>query len=226
MEQEEIAAHLRSVSSITEALLLNDTASAKVSSASVVPQGVPRGIASDLGTRSEEVIVAAQGRRVQSTQSAVHEMFLGARAALLEVFCGEMELTLGARSLGLCVPVGVDKTFPIGDRPWDLLLPEDQARCRELEDRLDSVVVHYTPPCTKLNTIGSRPPPGHPDYEAARALVEFSIEGIERRVAKGADCSLESPYAAGTWALDRVKEFFGTRDKPEEGCYFACPDLC
>ena len=48
------------------------------------------------------MILAAQGKRVQLTQSAVHEMFLGTRAALLEVFCGGMELTLGARSLSDC----------------------------------------------------------------------------------------------------------------------------
>ena len=103
-----------------------------------------------------------------------------------------MELTLGVRSLGLSAPDGVDELFPIGDRPWDLLLPEDQRRCRELEDRLDPVVVHYAPPCTKLCCIGPRPPKGHPDFQKAESLVEFSVEGIRRRVKKGADGSLES----------------------------------
>ena len=72
---------------------------------------VPRGIVTPLGTRREEMICAARGRQVQLTQAAVHEMFRGNRAALLEVFCGGMELTLGARAHGLCAPDGVDKLF-------------------------------------------------------------------------------------------------------------------
>ena len=82
----------------------------------------PNLIASSLGTGCEELINASRGKRVTLRQSAVHNLFLGARAALLEIFCGEMELTLGARALGLCAPDGVDEKFPIGDRPWDLSL--------------------------------------------------------------------------------------------------------
>ena len=153
-------------------------------------------------------------------------MFVGARAALLEVFCGAMELTLGARSLGLCVPDGVDALFPVGERPWDLLKQEDRDRCRALEDRVDPVVIHYAPPCTKLCSIGPRPPPGHPDFEDALCLVDFSVEGIERRILRNAEGSMESPYAAGTWGLEKVQGFFGTRTSPKEGRYFASPDLC
>ena len=114
---------------------------------SAAPSG-PRGAASSLGTRAEELICASRGRQVKLTQSAVHEMFRGNRAALLEVFCGGMELTLGARAHGLCAPDGVDKLFPVGDQPWDLRCSEDQRRCRELEERVNPIVLSppsYTP---------------------------------------------------------------------------------
>ena len=62
---------------------------------------------------------------------------------------------------------------------------------------MDPVVLHYAPPCTKLSTIGTRPAPGHPDYEEAKKLVEFAVDGVARRVEKGAEGSLENPYASG-----------------------------
>ena len=187
---------------------------------------MPQGIASPLSTRAEELICASRGRQVKLTQSAVHEMFRGNRAALLEVFCGGMELTLGARAHGLCAPDGVDRLFPVGDRPWDLRRSEDQQRCRELEERVNPVVLHYAPPCTKLSTIGARPPPGHPDYEEAKKLVEFAVVRIARRVASGAEGSLENPYASGAWRLSRVIEFFGNRDQLAVGRVLVSPDLC
>ena len=91
----------------------------------------PSILVSNLGSGCEEVISAVRGKRVLLRRSAVHELFLGARAALLEIFCGCMELTLGVRAHGLCAPDGVDQTFPVGDRPWDLSLLDDQQRCRE-----------------------------------------------------------------------------------------------
>ena len=120
----------------------------------------PKMFVTPWGEKTEEIIAVAKGRKVRLNQPAVHQLFLGARAALLEVFCGEMELTLGVRSLGLVAPDGVDSLFPIGERPWNLLLAEDQQRCRDLEDRLNPVVVHYAPPCTKLNRAAptARPP--------------------------------------------------------------------
>ena len=142
-------------------------------------------------------------------RSAVHDLFLGARPAFLEVFCGCMQLTLGVRAHGLCAPDGVDQTFPVGDQPWDLSLPEDQGRCRDLEDRLDPIVIHYAPPCTQFCSTGPHHPPEHPDYRIAVGLVNFSIEGIARRVEKGAEASVESPYAARMWQLDPVINFFG-----------------
>ena len=87
-------------------------------------------------------------------------------------------------------------------------------------------MLHYAPPCTKLCTIGPRPQPGHPEYEAAASLVCFSVDGIERRAKKGAEGSMESPYAANTWRIGRVIEFFGTREKPAAGKVFVSPDLC
>ena len=88
----------------------------------------PSVLVSALGESCEELIPASRGKRVLLRQSAVHTMFLGARAALLEIFCGCMELTLGVRALGLCAPDGVDALFPVGDQPWDLSQPGDQAR--------------------------------------------------------------------------------------------------
>ena len=87
---------------------------------------IPKGVATNLGAGHEALMVASEGRRVQLRQSAVHDILRGARVALLEVFCGCMELTLGARKLGLYAPDGVDATFPVGDKPWDLSNPADQ----------------------------------------------------------------------------------------------------
>ena len=56
--------------------------------------------------------------------------------------------------------------------------------------------------------------------------MEFSIKAIERREAKGAESSLESPHSAGTWHLEAILRMFGMRKEPKEGRYFASPDLC
>ena len=62
----------------------------RVASVAPPPQ-IPRGVATNLGPGCEDVIKASRGRRVRLRQSAVHDILLGARVALLEIFCGEME---------------------------------------------------------------------------------------------------------------------------------------
>ena len=57
-------------------------------------------------------------------------------------------------------------------------------------------------------------------------LVEFAVDGIARQVERGAEGSLENPYASGAWRLSRVVEFFGSREQPVEGRVLVSPDLC
>ena len=140
-----------------------------------------------------------------------------------------MRLTLGVRAQGLCAPDGIDSCYLLGGRRWDLTCAEDQKRCAELVSALDPLILHTSPPCTSRSSLAPRP--GQPNFDAeargkADALIDFSIQLLEKRVRVSAGGSFESPKAASTWSVDSVKQFFGLRAAPKPGRFFADPDLC
>ena len=130
---------------------------------------------------------------------------------------GSMELTLGVRAHGLAAPDGLDQLYPLGGTAWDLALPLHQQRCRHLVAVLNPVVVHLSPPCTKLSVLGNMPDLSTPEGALAQGLVAFSVDLIARRERAGGAGSLESPKGAKTWKLQCVLSFFGAVDKPNNG---------
>ena len=160
---------------------------------------------------------------------ALSALSYGHRVAFFEVFCGQMKLTLGVRAQGLCAPQGIDALYPLGGRRWNLMLKEDQGRCTEIVDLVDPIILHTSPPCTKLCTLGLKESQAGFDAQGradALGLVDYSVGLVQRRSARSAGGSFESPKAAVTWEARSVVQFFGRRSAPKPGRFFADPDLC
>ena len=62
--------------------------------------------------------------------------------------------------------------------------------------------------------------------ERADGLITSSIGLIEGRLRALAGGSFENPKTASAWRLDSVRQFFGSREAPKPGRFFADPDLC
>ena len=191
--------------------------------------GVPRSVVTNLGDAVESVMRLASGRRTLIAQGALAAMAYGHRVSFLELFSGMMLLTLGVRAHGLLAPDGIDSSYPLGGRRWDLSSAKDQRRCRELVRLLEPLVVHGAPPCTKLCAIGPKEGQGSYDaraFETASSIVAFVVKIISEQELRGCGGSLENPLSSRAWGLTQVCNFFGTRDCPKPGKYFVQSDMC
>ena len=147
----------------------------------------------------------------------------------MEVFCGLMRLTQAVRATGLMAPDGIDRLRVIGGKPWDLELKSEQDRCQKLLDAIDPVCVHGAPPCTKLTSLA--PYEGQPSYNAgayerAVGMVDWMVQQVDRREAKGGGGSVESTERSRLWAIPSVVKYFGTADQPRPRRYFSNPHMC
>ena len=186
-------------------------------------------VVTGLGNGLERAALIAAGRQVELDRSALGALAYGHRVAFIELFGGEMRLTLGVRAYGLCVPDGIGDKHPLAGRAWDLASRDDQLRVQMLLDYLDPVVIHASPPGSKLSCCAARRGQrsfSEAGWQRAAALAEFCVEQISWRAEHGAAGSIESPKASRVWKLPKVVGFFGKRDHPKPARYFADPDLC
>ena len=179
----------------------------------------------------ETIRMLTRGKLMEFSQSALQVLTTGERLAFLEIFSGEGLLTVGVRAHGLKAADGWDRERPFGDegRTWNFARKDHQSEAHQLLDYLDPVIVHLAVPCEKLSTMGLQP--SNPNFDLAAfdqavRVVEFSVDVVRRRAGKGGGGSLENPKQSRLWQQATVVAFFGTREEPRPGRYFASPQLC
>ena len=190
----------------------------------VIPQ-----VGTSLGGELERVSVMSAGKRIAMDRAALCALAQGHRVAFFELFCGEMRLTLGVRAYGLAAPDGVDSMYQHGPKKWDLTLREDQQRVECLLEALDPVILHASPPSSALSASARRHgEKGYfeGDWQRAVTLAVFCLNRLAVRESAGGAGSYECPKGSKAWRLPPILAFFGDRDHPKAGRYFADPDLC
>ena len=75
---------------------------------------LPKPMITKWGGRAECAMRLVQGKFLSVTQQGISSLMFGQLLAFIEIFCGQMEVTLGVCEIGLCVPDGIDELYHMG----------------------------------------------------------------------------------------------------------------